>query len=88
MSRQLLGRCSHLQEIVECRVVLFFVGMCHPIFTLLRTTNLEHQRPTRLGHPPQRRLRILRHHLPSLPNQPGQRRRIQRHRLYHSRRDP
>jgi hypothetical protein len=52
------------------------------------TSNHEHQRPTWLGHPAQRRLRLLRHHLPLIPDQPRQQRRLQRHRLSHRRRNP
>lgn len=51
-------------------------------------TNVQLSGPPRLGHPPQRRLRLLRHHLPPLSHQPRQRRRFQRHSLPHSRRNP
>jgi hypothetical protein len=51
-------------------------------------SNLNHQRSTRLGHPPERRLHLLHHHLPPLPNQPRQQRRLQRHRLTIRRCDP
>jgi hypothetical protein len=46
------------------------------------------QGPPQLGHPPQRRLRLLRRNLPPLAHQPRQQRSLQRHRLANSRRDP
>jgi len=56
--------------------------------TILQSSNPVNQRPTWLGHSPQRCLRLLRHHLPPLPRQPGQRRRIQRHCVPYGRCDP